>query len=66
MVTGIDNITDFTNELSSGDQFDFEAKISSNYVNIFPASFRYRMCFLEFLKHNNIEPSVVSGYLIRH
>lgn len=59
MVTGIDNIIDSTNELSSGDSFDFEAKMSGTHFKIFPASLHNKISVLEYFKHNNEQHYVV-------
>lgn len=39
MVTGMNNIIDFTNKPTSGDKFDFETKFSGDYVKIIPVDY---------------------------
>lgn len=51
---------DFTNYLSSDYKFDLEAKILSNYIKIFLASFRDKISILEYLKQNDIQHYAVS------
>lgn len=59
MVTVIDNIIDSTNELSSGDIFDFQAKMSGTHFKIFPASLHNKIPVLEYFKQNNVQHYVV-------
>lgn len=47
MAIGITNIIEFISELSSGDKFDFEAKISGNYIKILPADLHEKLSIIE-------------------
>lgn len=52
-------IIDFTDDLSSGDKFNFEAKIIGRYSRIYPASFRDTIANHEHLKQRYIKHYVV-------
>lgn len=47
MVTQTAMKIDFTNELSSDDKFNLKAKLVSNYIRIFPDSFRDKVAIHE-------------------
>lgn len=59
MVSLVSDNIEFFNDLLSDDQFQFEAKLVSNYFRNFPASFRDKISIYEYLKQN-----ILQNYLI--
>lgn len=54
------NIIDFTRDLSKGDEFELEAKISGNFLKILPNSLRDKMRIFEHLKHKIFQFYIIS------